>query len=275
MKRLVLYLDESGIANLIDVSQRYFLITGLIIDEIEDRALSGYFSFLKRRHFFKDDKSLHAYDLFEGSERLNESKSKKLTLSLSEFINITPFKVIVVSVEKSSLKSYLNIKSNDEFEGDEKKRRDRELPYEILSSYIFLWFSNYAKKQNARCAIVAESRMGADHTLLRTYVRCQQKDTFKDKNLVRSCGNMRRNISSIRFESKSGVRSGLELADIISYVSFLKLNKRLAKREFTKRGLSIIWHEIEKKMEKNKIQTFTKSRFSKFINPNRVRKTSK
>ena len=278
MKRYSLYLDESGIADLTNTSYKNFLLTGLVMKHDEDRELSGYFNFLKRRHHLDQEKSFHAYDLFENkysSKYLSEDKAKRLCLSLSEFIKIIPIKIKVVSVDKNLLKSFLRIKTSDDLKGSEEKRRDKEIPYEILSAELFLWFSNFVKKERGRGGIIAESRKNADYTLLRTYLKCHEPNSFRQKSLKKSCENMGRHISSIRFESKIGVWPGLELADIISYISFLKLNKRIRKSQFRKRGLIDVWHQIEKKMEDKKIRSFSNSESSKYINPDRVRKMSK
>lgn len=201
---------------------------------------------------------------------LSDKKAEKISKSLTELIKIAPIKIGVLCASKSELKKFLNIKSNEDFKGSEQKKRDKEIAYEVLAAHLFWWFANFTKKERARGAIVAESRKNADYTLLRAYLRCKEQGTFQSAVLKKSCDNMRDTISSIRFENKIGVWPGLELADIISYISFLKLNNRLQK--FKKRGLVPVWHEFEKKIEKNKIRQIRDSGFKKYIKSDRVRK---
>lgn len=275
IKRYVLYVDESGISDLTDKMYSNFLLTGLALDHEEDLEMSGYFNFLKRRYHLDQSRSFHAYHLFEDRScdvYLSDAKAKRISESLAEFINISPIRVCVHSLEKSRLKSFLNIQSDDDFKGSEKQRRDKELPYELLSGHIFHWFADLTKYKNARGEIVAESRKSSDYTLLSTYLRCKNPDAFTTNLIKKSCQKMNTVISSIRFESKIGIRPGLEVADLISYVSYLHLNRRLQK--FRKRGLVRVWHAIEKRLEKKKIQVVTNSGFVKYTRADRVRKKS-
>ena len=276
MKRYTMYLDESGIADLTDKQYPDFLLTGLVLDHDEDSEVSAYFNFIKRKYRLDGERSFHAYDLFENKTSkfyLPDTRAKKLCESLSELINIAPLSISITSLNKAELRNFLNIQGDDDFKGSEQKKRDKELAYEVLSTHLFFWFGSLTKKEHARGALVAESRRNADHTLLRTYLRCKEPDTFQLGVLKKSCNDLRGSITSIRFENKIGVWPGLELADLISYVSFLKLYGRIQK--FKHRGLTLLWASVEKKIEKDKIQIITKPGFKKYIHQNRVRKAPK
>ncbi len=84
MKEYILYLDESGVANLAQERDRYFIITTLVVESSADAELSGYLKHLKRRYGFEVSETLHAFELFENkisSTYISDNvKCKKFTL---------------------------------------------------------------------------------------------------------------------------------------------------------------------------------------------------
>jgi GTP cyclohydrolase II len=93
------------------------------------------------------------------------------------------------------------------FSGSEEAKRWKDIPYEVLASSIFFWFSKYVNDidKKARGAVVAESRRQADHALLRAYLRCKTSSEHNSKSLKKCSEKMQRQISSIRFEEKNGI----------------------------------------------------------------------
>ena len=68
MAEHTLYFDESGIANLAQHRDRYFIISTLSVEANSDYELSGYLKHLKRRYGFRESDTLHAFELFENEE---------------------------------------------------------------------------------------------------------------------------------------------------------------------------------------------------------------
>jgi hypothetical protein len=59
--------------------------------------------------------------------------------------------------------------------------------------------------------------------------------SFIDNEIIELSKNSQKNITGIKFENKKGLCGGLEVANLISYISFLSVNKRI--KEFQLRGI--------------------------------------
>lgn len=75
----ILFIDESGKSTLTD-AERYFLLSGLIINKDLHTALSSYMISLKNKSDIPIDENIHAFELFEDERRKvrnQEGKVKK------------------------------------------------------------------------------------------------------------------------------------------------------------------------------------------------------
>lgn len=273
MKRYIMYLDESGVGSLNDYQDKAFILSALIIQENEDIQFSSYFNYTKKKYKISDNRPFHSYELFEDKKSkhyLTTKKAKSFIKSLSEFINISPFKVIVTAIDKEELRRFLGIPKKFKFKPKEDNFAFRDLPYEVLGRYLFFWFANFLKKKGNDSIghIVAESRESGDQALLRTFLDSQQENKFKkDARLFRSF------VCSIGFEKKLGLSGGLEMIDLISYFSNQFLRRELIK-SFGKKGGRLLWKNLKQKLEKQKIQRIRKSGFVKLIPNAKIRKLS-
>lgn len=268
MRRYILYVDESGIASLTNKTAKYFILTGLLIDSSKNSEISAYFSFIKRKCNLNPPDNFHSYDLFENK------KSQEISEILSSFITTTPLRYNIVMLNKYKLKRYFGFNSNY-FKGSQERKKDKEIGYDILASKLFFWFAGFLSKQRAIGEIIIESRGRPDAILFDTYLNCREPDNFtnqKIKNLSKKC---QRWIVSIRFENKIGVCGGLELSDLISYIAYLYITKKLQGLE--KKGIKGIWKSIKKNntlLRKSVIKEVKKSEFIKYLKSSRVRKIS-
>lgn len=280
MRRYLLYIDESGSGNLADDSQN-LIITGVIVEDNADSEISGYFSYLKKIYKLPEGSSFHSYDLFENNKSgffLPVQKAKKLVDSLTEFIKIIPITGSIHYLDKKDLRNFLGMSDNKKeyFSGSEEAKRWKDIPYEILASKIFFWFSKYVNNidKMARGAVVAESRREADHALLRAYLRCKTPSQLNSINLKKCSDKMQKQISSIRFEEKTGFWPGLEIADLFSYVAYQSITGEIRSKRFTEKNFTLLWKTIKNKIESKKISEADGHTFNSYISPNRVRKIS-
>jgi len=267
-----IYIDESGIACLTDITESKFILTGVILDHEEEAQVAAYFNFIKRKYGIPEDNPFHAYDLFGNRHSkfyLSDVMIQNLSISLAEFIRISPLKSLCLSIDKEGLKRFLKIKDNSYFEGV--RKRDKEIPYEMLAIKILLWFGNYLnQKGKASGKIIVESRQNLDYATLKAYFSCKQENNFRTKRFRESSVFFKENVGSIGFENKIGLCGGLEIADLISYISFLSVKKQISQHE--QRGVPVLWEAIKETLEKNKIQEVVLPEFKNLLSPDRVNK---
>lgn len=282
----LLYIDESGVPSLTDKRSRYFLLAGVSVEEHRDNEISGFFEVLKRKYSINQGQPFHTTDLFEikSSEIYLKAKdSRALAKSLAEFIEVAPFKVKVIAIDKIFLRKFLGLPKNlnsSDFRNDNTGtgKITRDIAYEIAASYLFFWFSNeILTNDNNRGAIIAESRYDADHALLLTFLNCKtpSKHMIKDVNETensKKAVSMRSRVSSIKFENKLGECAGLEIADLICYLANLKAHKKLNK--FKKRGILSLYKIAKKKLEGGDIIILNDNEILSCLPPDRVHKVS-
>lgn len=253
-----MYIDESGISNLANDS-KYFVLSSIIVEDKVDGDLSAYLRHLKRRYSFKQDVSLHAFDLFEKKDHelyiSDNKKCKEFTASIAEFIENTPFKASVLYLDKDELRKKLKAPSGYSFKGSKKHKADKELAYEILARKLIFTFAHILKKEKAIGSIVAESRRGADAVLLNTYLDTQDPQVFiKSPRIKKQAEISRDRIHSICFAGKKSLKESLELVDIVSYCGYNELVKRFPTHRSDSRGIKRMWERIKKRIEKTSPQ---------------------
>lgn len=274
MKEYLLYLDESGIANLAQ-SDRYFIIATLIVESGADSELSGYLKHLKRRYDFKESESLHAFELFEKKDAPNYIKDnsvcKKFTESIIEFIENAPFEIKVYVVDKEEVKKLLKTPEGYKFQGSKKHSEDKDFPYEILTKQIIFDYAKFLKKNNGMGSIVAESRGNSDSVVIRSFNDTQSTNNTDTDNIKRSKQNVRDRIHSICFANKKSVRSGLELVDIISYCTNRDLSGKIKQRD--SRGIRQMWEKLKKLLPEDNF-TLLKKKDISGLNKDKIHKIS-
>jgi len=270
-KKYILYLDESGCSSLTDYVSKKFLLTGVMIDRKEDIEISAYFNFIKRKYNIPINHPFHSYDIFDNkrsSSYLTNANAKAVTSSLAEFIDITPIKFKVFMLDKNKLRRFFGFKK-DSFKGIPRgRRKDKEIGYDILASRLIFWFARELEKKSAKGEVVADSRRKSDIILLDAYLNCQTPSNFNKSDIITLSEEAHNNITSIKFEKKTGLCGGLEIADLISYVSFLAENNKLKK--FDTKNIPILWKIIKKNMLRKAIQEIKEENFEKYLTIGRV-----
>jgi len=270
-KKHILYLDESGCSSLTDYVSKKFLLTGVMIDTKEDIEISAYFNFIKRKYGIPVNYPFHSHDIFENKRSpsyLTNTNAKDVISSLAEFIDITPIKFKVFMLNKNKLRRFFGFK-RDSFKGIPRDRRkDKEIGYDILASRLIFWFAHELEKKSAKGEIVADSRRKSDVILLDSYLNCQMSSSFNESDISILAREARNNITSIKFEKKTGLCGGLEIADLISYVSFLAENNRLKKS--SAKNISVLWKVVKKNMLRGAIQEIREDSFEKYLTTGRV-----
>ena len=280
-----LYVDESGGHSLTDIRSDDFLLAGVIMENKKDTEISAYFEFLKRKHGIDEGQPFHSVDLFEarGSDMyLPPKKAKALVSSLAEFIRIAPIEIKLLALKKKDVKEALGLNhllTKDQLSAKFRANGAiggelRDISYDILASNLFLWFSShYLWRVGSRGAITAESRKESDHALLTAFLQCKEKDNYRsnERTVQKRVEKMAKGVTSIKFENKIGECAGLEIADLISYTSFLALHKKLTFRPI---GITAIWREIQKKANGGGIEKIKDTNLLKWLPKNRVHKIS-
>ena len=280
-----LYIDESGGHSLTDTRSDDFLLAGVVMENKKDTEISAYFEFLKRKHGIEAGQPFHSVDIFEarGSDLyFTPKKAKAIVLSLAEFIRIAPIEIKLLSLKKDDVKDALGVNhllNKDQLAiklraGGAMGGELRDIAYDILASDLFLWFSGHSLwRAGSRGGIIAESRKESDHALLNAFLQCKEPDNYRsnEKAIQKRAEKMSRSVTSIKFENKIGECAGLEIADLISYTSFLALHRRLTFRPI---GMARIWREIQKKAHGGVIEKITDANLLKWLPKNRVHKIS-
>ncbi|HRH25266.1 MAG TPA: DUF3800 domain-containing protein [Candidatus Paceibacterota bacterium] len=275
MSEYLLYLDESGVANLAQYSDKYFIISTLTVESNSDSELSGYLKHLKRRYGFSETESLHAFELFEDKNSpiyiKDNKKCKQFTESLTEFIENASFEIGVYVIDKSILRKILKTPDGYKFKGSKAHSEDKDFPYEILAKQIIFDYANFLKKNKGMGSIIAESRGNADSVVIRSFNTAQSNNHSDNVSLKNKKQNIRDRIHSICFANKKSVRAGLELVDIISYCTNLELSGKIKKRD--SRGIKHMWEKMKKQISKGTIHILTKGEISG-LNGDKIHKIS-
>ncbi len=279
MENHLMYLDESGVANLGDQKHKYFFITSVTVERSIDREVSAYFSFIKRRHGLDCKNTLHAYDVFENKGHENyitENKiCKKIANSIGEFVENAPFDIRVYYIDKDKLRKKMGVPEGYQFKGAQKHKEDKELPYEIIARKHFFEFAKYLKKKRAIGSVIAESRRGADKILLTSYLDAQDKNIFsKDKQMFKNATLAKEHIHSICFAGKGSLKGGLEFADIISYCAYNDIAGNFPEQRNDSRGIKVMWGQIKKQIYKSAPQEITPAMMKKLAN-DRINESAK
>lgn len=239
----ILFIDESGKSSLAEKEDEPFLLTGVILDNKEIQAVEGFFSYIKRKYKIPQEKPFHSYEIFENpKKKLPDTQLLLLSPTLAEFISLIPIRIYIVIINKLQFKSALGIRSNDDFKGSEKRKEMRSYPYRIMASYLFAKFGEHLQKNKQIGQIFADSRRGADHQLLKTLNLCKEGVVpFRQEytNMVKE------NVTALCFAEKGFLSGGLEITDLISYVSFIRVRRMISSA--TNIGLDKIWEEVKNK----------------------------
>lgn len=253
-----LFIDESGKSSLADKKDEPFVLTGIIIDDEDLKNIEGFFNYIKRRFGLDDSLPFHSYEVFEKTDtRLSPAKIEALILMLKDFISLIPIKINIVKTDKLLFKKALGVNSEDDFKGDSKKKEVKEFPYKIMASILFSWFADHLDGNNKIGQVMADSRRAGDHELLKAFEMCKDLNgplKEKNRNLIRQ------RVCAICFAEKYYLSGGLEIIDVISFVTFNSYKRNLS--NFGTKKMYDFSKEIK---NKSKIIEITESEVRRFF----------
>lgn len=257
--KATLYLDESGKSSLAEQENEPFIITGVILNDDEINTVEGYFQYIKRKYEpIALDKPFHSYEIFENPKtKLDDAQLRQLSANLAEFISLIPITINVTVISKNEFKLALGVKSVDDFKGDKKRKEMKDYPYRLMAAYHFEIFARYLDKEDKIGQILADSRRGADAQLLKTLNLCKESRVKFNQGYARA---VKTRIQAISFAEKNFLSGGLEITDLISYVSFFRARRILSQHEEI--GVKKIWEVIRSRA---KFKKFSKANVRKFF----------
>ena len=236
-----LFIDESGKASLAEKKNEPFLITGVIINNDDIQTVEGFFNYIKRKYQLPLGKPFHSYDIYENPKtKLSPSLANPLSGTLADYISLIPIQTTTVVIDKEEFKKALGVTSMDDFKGDSKRKEMKDYPYRVMVSYLFAVFGFYPDQNNYIGQIIADSRRGADYHVLKTLSLCKEGIVPFKEIIVKKA--VRERISAICFAEKGFMSGGLEITDLISYVSFFRARRLISSQKDI--GIDLIWDKI-------------------------------
>jgi len=239
-----LYIDESGKSSLAETENEPFLIVGVILDNEEVAAVEGFFNYIKRKYHISAKFPFHSYDVYENPKsKLSDNELLALSKNLAEYLSLIPVQIDIIALSnKSEFNNALGIRSAQDFKGDKKRKEMKDFPYRVMASYLFATFAKYLEKQDRIGGILADSRRGGDHQLLKTLHLCKENNIPFNKGYIKP---LKEKINAISFAEKGYLSGGLEITDLISYTSFFRARRLLS--SVKNQGIDLIWEVIREK----------------------------
>lgn len=261
MNHFTLFLDESGKSSLTAKTNEPFILTGVILNDEEINTIAGFFEYIKRRFGFDLNEPFHSYETFEKLEsRLSVQKGKLLVKTLADFLSLIPIRIYIVSIDKSDFKKSLGVSSNNDLKGSRERNEIKQFPYQIMSAYLYKWFASCIRKKDNIGQIITDSRRGADYQLITSLSWAKDPNgplPLQSQKLIQDKCN------AICFADKSFLSGGLEIADLISFVSFFNARSNMNSMDHIR--LNLIWKEVKNKLRRKKIHRLSNSEIRQFF----------
>lgn len=266
--RDIIYIDESGVADLNDKKTKYFILTGVITDSELFKKYNSYYCQLKYK-YLGDDVAVHSYNLFHNPGKYK----KKFIEELSIFIDNIPFGFFTIVANKTKLLSSVpNKKINDPLSTTFRKaisiytanNKTQADMYTAPVSEVISEISKYKIQDiNRYYALEVTYRelleqyfnkyTPAVNTTSQDFELCFEESPNKKRILeitekLKNSGtslaqNLNDNFTGISFPYKRAKYLGLELADIIAF----GFNLSLYGKASTNLTYSKIWEAINKR----------------------------
>ena len=252
---LNLFIDESGASAIYEPRYKCFLISAIVLSPSEKELANLLFKKWRDKYLATPNKCFHATDFFEdyvaGYKKAQLRIGKNFNMSIDELIEIISYldikgEVYFVDIHKlrrrlllSEPPEYRNIFSDsadekaynlsvDSYKERVKNTIGRKKVYHPLALTLKSAFDFHFKYINStqtdspdRGYIHFESLSGADRLLIEHYYKLTGKvdRSYQEK------------IIGINFHTKNSLDAGIELADLISYISFQTLRFKYRRTE--------------------------------------------
>lgn len=246
-KQLDLYIDESGSSAITEPRYKFFLISAVTLFPNDQELISLLFQKWRSKYLTNPNRCFHATDFFE--KYIPKYKKKELKFArnfnkavydLVEILKYPKFKAEVYYVDIIALRNKFLLVEPPAFQAESsfknaieaKKYRESQIAYRghmlktighknifkplaLTLKKAFIFHSNQISSISniEKGYINFESLSGSDAMLVKQYHRLKDKvgEDYGKK------------IVGINFHTKSSLDGGIELADLISYVSFQTL----------------------------------------------------
>jgi hypothetical protein len=225
---------------LLEKGNEPFILTGVLLDDEEIVKIEGYFNYIKRKYGIDESKPFHSYHIYEEPKtKLPDDTLTKLSTSLADFISLIPIKVQFVRVNKQIFKKALGVTDDSELSGSKKRKEMREFPHRLMSATLFAWFAQYLHRKDKVGQIISDARRGGDAQFLKTLYLCKEtKIPFKQGY----ADYIRDRLLAICFAEKGFLSGGVEITDLISYISFMRFRRLMTAN--SSKGVGKIWDSI-------------------------------
>lgn len=263
-----LFVDESGAYYLGEPRYRFFLMASIILKDDERNLASLLFKKWREKYQINHNKSFHAADFFEGYQLNNKPQLSifknfiKAADDLLKILENIEFQASVFYVDLIKLRTKYNIPSppqkpkminaSDHLKyAAEKKRYKQKLkmsfgllvnkPIYLVSSAIFKNHRDHLliDKENPFCGYIHfESQADSDPILidaLHKFFHSEDGHHYKYGETI----------IGINFHTKGSLEAGVELADLIAYISTQSLRFKYKR----KLELSILSNLSKKKID--------------------------
>lgn len=251
-QRLDLYIDESGSGEIYNPKYKFFVIGAVTLPPTEKDLISSLFRKWRNKYLRKPTRCFHATDFFEDYKPGYKNKElrfdRNFNIAVDELIEILrypDFKAQAFYAKLSPLRGKFSLSEpppyRDIFQNktDEKtydqeqeaykksvvktigKRKFEPLALTLKKAFSFHFGQLNSSSNPKKGYINFESLSGADTVLIEQYHKLKSKidQTYEEK------------IIGIDFHTKNSLEGGIELADLISYISFQSLRGRTLKTE--------------------------------------------
>lgn len=247
-ERVNLYIDESGIGNISNLTYRFFMMSAVIMSESEKEKAASFFSCWKEKYTIDPELSFHSTDFFEdnifkrGSKKgkvivyrkRNINKFYKFRPAVNELINLLQYLKFSCNVY------YVDLKKVQHALGLDKKyspvikdiiNRDygRELLYPIYTVSKFLYKDHEKQLTGNRDQygfVCYESQKENDMKVVQSFHEHLQKMGQKSRTYIYG-----KNVLGLNFYNKASLCSALEIADFMAYSTNQFLRLKWAKIE--------------------------------------------
>jgi|AntRauTorcE11897_2_1112592.scaffolds.fasta_scaffold06981_2 hypothetical protein len=260
-----LFLDESGVAELSDKRYQHFLLTGVVVKNSELSILKGYFSLIKRKYNLEEDTPFHTYDLLSNKHsdnHLSEAKAKEFVDSMCEFIELMQLNFWLIHVDKELLRNQYNV-SDEDLKGSKENKDKIGLPYYLCALEQLKLFTDLLIEKDKSGEVFADSRTYQDKELLNAFLNIKQSRYFKKDRDNEYYDESRDRLNSITFADKNSLLSGVQLADLVSFIAYKKFTRSLSTSEDM--GIPKLWRKIKEKSSEKDFLKIAKTDLSNHL----------
>jgi hypothetical protein len=259
MRKYTLFIDESGKSSLLSKETEPFIITGVILEDKEISTVERFFIYIKSKYNIDTTKPFHSYHIFENIHtKLPNYKLKKLSKTLGDFLSLIPIQVTVLKVDKTVFKKAIGLTSTTQCKGSKKRKAIPKLTYQLTVSLLYKWFAQTLKSNDGLGQVIVDSSRKYNTSILKTWNLCQEGHlpmiNGKLSELIKD------RVTTLCFAEKCFLSGGLEITDLISYITFFHVRELITENE--KIGIPLIWNVIAKK---EKLTTIDEIEIKKFF----------